>query len=256
MNTQQLISRLAIAASLLTAATGVGAAEELKIGGGGAAMSGIFLPVKPAFEKASGITLINLQSSPKDGLVDLSKGKVEAAVAAVSIDSMIAGAAGDGVKVDKATLQVSEVGRNRTVLFVHPSNKVSKLSKEQAKGIFTGAITNWQEVGGEDKEIIVVWGKGTPGQNAQFSKEVLDGAAVAKDVLESGNYVKIKETVAATPEAIGIDPFGIADASVKVIENDPPLTSPIILVTTGKPSAKVQKLIDFVKGEGKPFTKQ
>jgi len=257
MKANRLLGSVAIAASLMTAAAAdLAAAEELKIGGGGAAMSGIFLPVKPAFEKASGITLINLQSSPKEGLVDLSKRKVEAAVAAVSVDSMIAGAAKDGVNIDKATLQVSEVGKNRTVLLVHPSNQVARLSKDQVKGIFTGTIANWKEVGGEDKEIIVVWGKGTPGQNAQFSKEVLDGAAVAKDVLESGNYAKIKETVAATPEAIGIDPFGMADASVKVIESDPPLTSPIIVVTTGKPSAKVQKLIDFVKGEGKQFTRQ
>ncbi|HPT51090.1 MAG TPA: substrate-binding domain-containing protein [Accumulibacter sp.] len=255
MRTTNFIHSAVIATSLWVAAVSVNAAEELKIGGGGAAMSGIFLPVKPAFEKATGITLINLQSSPKDGLVDLSKGKVDAAVAAVPVDSMIAGAAKDGVTIDKATLQVAEVGKNRTVMFVHPSNKVAKLSKEQAKGIFTGTIGNWKEVGGDDREIIVVWGKGTPGQNAQFSKEILDGAPVAKDALESGNYAKIKETVSSTPEAIGIDPFGMADNSVKVVDSEPPLSGPIIVVTIGKPTAKVQRLIDYVKGEGKAFTK-
>jgi len=256
MKVKKLLCSLAAIGCVATVFSGVAVAEELKIGGGGAAISTIFLPVKPAFEKATGITLINLQSSPKDGLVDMTKGKVDAAVAAVPVESMISGAAKDGVAVDKATLQVTEVGKNRTVLFVHPSNKVSKLTKAQVKGIFTGTIANWKEVGGDDKEIIVVWGKGTPGQNAQFSKEVLEGAAVAKDALESGNYAKIREAVAATPEAIGIDPFGMSDASVKVVENDPPVTSPIIVVTSGKPSARVQKLIDYVKGEGKQFTKQ
>lgn len=256
MGAFKFLGCLAIIGSVATAGVGSVAAEELKIGGGGAAMSTIFLPVKPAFEKATGITLINLQSSPKDGLVDLAKGKVEGAVAAVSVDGMIAGAAKDGVTVDKATLQVTEVGQNRIVLFVHPSNKVAKLTRDQVKGIFTGAIVNWKDVGGDDRDIIVVWGKGTPGQNAQFAKEVLDGAPVAKDALESGNYAKIREAVAATPEAIGIDPFGMSDATVKVVENDPPLTSPIILVTLGKPSAKLQKLIDYVKGEGKQYTKQ
>lgn len=256
MNAKSLINSMAMAALLTGTSLGLALADELKVGGGGAAMSTIFHPAKPAFEKATGITLINLQSSPKDGLVDLAKGKVEAAVAAVSVDGMIAGAAKDGVAIDKATLQVTEVGKNRVVMFVHPSNKVGTLTKAQVKGIFTGTIGNWKEVGGDDKDIIVVWGKGTPGQNAQFTKEVLDGAAVAKDALESGNYAKIKETVAATPEAIGIDPFGMHDQSIKVIENDPPVTSPIILVTSGKPSVKVQKLINFVTGEGKQFTKQ
>lgn len=252
----RLINRLAIAAALFAAASDTVVAEEIRIGGGGAAMSTIFLPVKPAFEKATGMTLINLQSTPKDGLIDLSKGKVDAAVAAVTVDSMIAGAAKDGVPVDKASLHVAEVGKNRTVLLVHPSNKVAKLSRSQIKGIFTGTIGNWKEVGGDDREIIVVWGKGTPGQNAQFARDALDGEAVAKDALESGNYAKIKETVAATPEAVGIDPFGMADSSVRVIDTDPPLSGSIILVTTGKPSAKVQRLIDYVKGEGKSHTKQ
>lgn len=235
---------------------GLACAEDIKVGGGGASMATIFQPVKPQFEKATGITVINLQSSPKDGLADLLAGKVEIAAGAVTLDSMVAGVTKDGGKVDPAALVKHEVGTNRTVLFVHPSNTVAKLSKAQLKGIFTGKITNWKDVGGADKEIIVVWGKGTPGQNAQFTQLVLDGEPVAKDVLDSTNYAKIKETVSATPEAIGIDPFGMADNTVKVIDSDPLLTSPIIAVTLGKPSPKVQKLLDYVRGEGKAHTRQ
>lgn len=224
-------------------------AEEIKVGGGGASISAVFAPVKAPFEKSSGDTLMILQSSPKDGMVDLVKGKVDLATGAVPLDSMVAGAEKEGVKIDRGRLTVQEVGANRTAIFVHPSNKVSKLSKEQLKGIFTGKTANWKEVGGDDKDIIVVWGKGTPGQNAQFKKEILDGEEVVKDVLDTTNYAKIKESVAATPEAIGIDPFGLADASVKVVDT-PVLTSPILAITIGKPSAKVQKLLDYVKGEG------
>lgn len=229
--------------------------EEIKVGGGGAAIAGVFNPVKSHFEKATGINLIVLQSSPKDGLVDLVNGKLDAAVAAVPLESMVKGAEAAGVKVDQASLVKTEVGKNRTLLFVHPSNTVPKLSKEQVKGIFTGKIVNWKEVGGPDRDIIVVWGKGTPGQNAQLTKEVLDGEAVTADALESGNYAKIRETVAATPEAIGIDPHGLADATVKALEQEPEVASPIIVVTKGKPSAGVQKLIDFVHGAGKAFLK-
>lgn len=229
--------------------------EEIKVGGGGAAISGVFNPVKPHFEKATGDTLIILQSSPKDGLVDLAKGKVDLSTAAVSLESMLAGAEKDGVKIDPATLVKQEISTNRTAIFVHPSNKTAALSREQLKGIFTGKIVNWKEVGGDDKDIIVVWGKGTPGQNAQFKKEILDGAEPMKDVLETTNYAKIKETVAATPEGIGIDPFGMADASVKVVET-PALTSPIIAITVGKPSARVQKLLDYIKGDGNKYLKK
>lgn len=247
------IAVLALVAGVAVPAAGF--AEEIKVGGGGAAIAGVFNPVKPHFEKATGINLIVLQSSPKDGLVDLVNGKLDAAVAAVPLESMVKGAEAAGVKVDAAVLVRTEVGKNRTLLFVHPSNTVQKLGKDQVKGIFTGKIVNWKEVGGPDRDIIVVWGKGTPGQNAQLTKEVLDGEAVTAEALESGNYAKIKETVAATPEAIGIDPHGLADATVKTLEQEPEVASPIIVVTKGKPSAGVQKLIDYIRGDGKAFLK-
>jgi len=256
MGTRSRYSLSLVAFFVAFGTVGLANGEDIKVGGGGAAMSTIFQPVKPQFEKATSITVINLQSSPQDGLADLLAGKVEVATAAVPLDSMVAGVIKNGVKVDPAALVTQDIGTNRTVLLVHPSNKVGKLSKDQIKGIFTGKIANWKEVGGDDKEIVVVWGKGTPGQNGQFSRTVLDGEPVAKDVLESTNYAKIKETVSATPEAIGIDPFGMADNTVKVIDSDPLLTSPIIAVTVGKPSPKVQKLFDYVRGEGKAYTRQ
>lgn len=231
-------------------------AEEIRVGGGGAAMSTIFDPIVSQYEKSSGHFITRRPSSPKNGLMELAAGKLDLATAAVSLESMISGAAKDGIIIDQNSLHQEVIGTNRTVLFVHPSNKVSKLTKEQIKGIFTGKIANWKEVGGDDRVIVVAWGIGTPGQNAQFGKMVLDNESVTKEAMETTNYAAIKEAVGSTPEAIGIDPFGMADETVKVIANDPELSSPIIAVTMGKPSPKVQKLIDFVKGDGKKYTRQ
>lgn len=229
-------------------------ADEIRIGGGGAAISSVFKPIRPHFEKATGHTLVILQSSPKNGFIDMVQGRLDAAVAAVPIESMIKGAEGDGLKVDPVTVQKTDVARNRTVILLHKDNPIAKLSKEQLKGIFTGKIQNWKEVGGKDMPIIVVWGKASPGQNAQFTREILDGEAVLKDRLDSTDYAGIKGDVAATPEAIGIDPIGLADASVHV-PGSPEITSPVIIVTKGMPSANVQKLIDYVKGEGTQYIK-
>ncbi len=231
-------------------------AAEIKIGGGGAAMSSVFTPVAAPFEKVTGIHLVVLQSTPKDGFVALLKGEVQAAAAAVPIESMIKGAEGDGQKVDPASLKIEEVATNRTVLIVHKDNPVTKLNKEQIKGIFTGKTTNWKEVGGKDMAIIVVWGKGTPGQNAQLAKVMLDGGTVTNEVLESGNYAKVRSDVAANAEAVGIDPFGMVDATVKAVETDPVMTSPIIVVTKGDPSPEVRKLIDYVKRDGAQYIKK
>ena len=230
-------------------------ADEVKVAGGGAAINTVFKPVAPYFEKATGIYLVSTQSTPKDGLVSLLNGSADAATAAVPLQSMIRGAEKDGLKVDPAALQQLEIATGKTVVLVHPSNPVTKLSKDALKGIFTGKITNWKQVGGPDRDIMVVWGKKSPGQNALFTKVILDGEAVVKEVLDTTDYFGIKQNVGSNPEAIGIDPLGVADATVKVVES-PEVTSPIIIVTKGAPSANVKKLIDFIKGDGKQYIRQ
>lgn len=232
------------------------AADEIRVGGGGAAMMTVFQPIKPHFEKATGITLINLQSSPKGGLVNLLEGRVDLSVAAHALDSLIAALAQENVQVNAARLVQQTIGVNRTVVLVHPSNPVRHLSKEQLKGLFTGRTANWRLVGGDERDVLVVWGRGTPGQNADFTRRVLDGESVTKDVLETANYVDIKKTVAATPEAIGIDTVSVTDETVKVVDSDAPLSNPIIAVTLGPPSAKVQRLLDYVRGEGRAHIRQ
>jgi phosphate transport system substrate-binding protein len=231
-------------------------ADEIKVGGGGAAISSIIRPVSAPFRKATGISVVTMPSTPKDGLVALAKGEVDAATAAVPLESMIAGAKQDGVSIDPGTLQQQVVGTNKTVVVVHAANPVAKLSKEQLKAIFAGTITNWKDVGGKDQDIIVVWGTRSPGQNALFIKGILDGAPVTKDVLETTDYEGIKQAVGANPEAIGIDPLGLAEGPVKPIYTDPEITSPVIIVTKGKPSSSVQKFIDYVKGDGQRSLKR
>ncbi len=230
-------------------------ADEIKVGGGGASIAGVFSRVKDAYQKASGDQVSIIQSSPAKGLAGLARGNLDIATGAVPLDGMIAGAAKEGVVVDKGTLAVMTVATSRTMIMTHPAVKVAALTKDQIKGIFTGKIGNWKEVGGADGDIIVVWGKNTPGQNAQFIKEVLDGEAVAKDALDATDYKSIKESVANTPGAIGIDPYSITDSTVN-LPQIPAITSPILLITKGKPSAKVQKLIDFIAGSGKGLIKQ
>jgi phosphate transport system substrate-binding protein len=230
-------------------------AEEIRVGGGGASIAAVFNPLKEAFQKATGDQLSIIQSSPAKGMAELGRGNLDLATGAVPLDSMISGAVKEGVTVDPASLVVKTIATSRTVIMVHPSVKVARLSKEQIKGIFTGKIANWKDVGGEPGDIIVVWGKNTPGQNAQFIKEILDGEAVAKDALDATDYKSIRENVANTPGSIGIDPYSIADASVKLPEV-PTITSPILAITKGAPSPRVQRLLDFIAGAGNRLIRQ
>ena len=89
-------------------------AEDIKVGGGGAAMATIFQPVKPQFEKATSITVINLQSSPQDGLADLLEDvQASAGDPAFLENGMGVAAGGDGI--------LFGVADHRHQLAIHPN---------------------------------------------------------------------------------------------------------------------------------------
>lgn len=231
-------------------------AEELKIAGGAAPVENVLKPIAGPFEKATGIKLQIVPSGPKNAFLDLEKGVVEAAAAGLTMEQWLDLLKKEGIEVkDPSLYQPVVIGKDRIVVLLHKDNPVSKLTKEQLKGIFTGKITNWKEVGGKDQPIIVVWGKLIPGTNKLFVERMLDGEKVLKDVLEATTADEIKQIVASNPEAVGIGPIAVVDATVKAPEI-PEIARPITLITKGKPSPKVQKLIDFIKGEGQKYIKQ
>ena len=133
-------------------------------------------------------------------------------------------------------------------MFLNKSNPVSRLTKEQLKGIFTGKITNWREVGGEDREIAVYWSKETTYLNMVFTKTILDGEPVTPKALPGGNHFNLRKLAITTPGAIVINTNGLIMPNLKVPEI-PQMPLPIMAVTKGKPSAKVQKVLDFYREE-------
>jgi phosphate transport system substrate-binding protein len=139
----------------------------------------------------------------------------------------------------------------RYAIIVNKENPVAKLTKEQLAAIFTGKSQNWKEFGGSDQPIVVIWSSLTPGTNALFVKKILDGAVPTKDVMDVKSVADIRNTIASLPEGIGIVAENNIDATIKKVQSPEFKSSPIILITVGKPSPNVQRLVDFIKGDGK-----
>ncbi len=232
-----------------------GLAEELKIGGGAAPMNAILKRIKDPFEKATGIKLTLLEQGPKLALLELLKGNIDAAASGLTIEEWQGLMKKEGQDVNWADLQGYVIGKSRAVVIINKNNPVNKLSKEQLKGIFTGKIANWKEVGGPDMPIIVVWANLTPGMNSLYLKKALDGITPLKEVLEATTGPNLKQHVAANPEAIGITSSAVADETVKVPEQ-PLAESDITLVVKKNPPPALLKLIEFIKGEGQKYIKK
>lgn len=240
---------------VLTCIVGAAYADEIKVGAGAAPSNSILKPVKEHFEKSTGIKLTIIEQGPKLAMQEVIRGTIDAAGAGLTFDEWIDMMKKEGIEVNRAELQAHVIGKSKAVVMINKANPVTKLTKEQLKGIFTGKITNWKDVGGKDMPIIIVWAKLTPGMNSLFVNKVLDGETVLKEVLEATTGADLRQNIVSNPEAIGISASSVADETVKVPEQ-PDAVSDIILVTKGKPSANVQKLIDFIKGEGQKYIKK
>lgn len=250
--------RLIFAALCVTSLTGISptGAEELKIGAGGAPTENILKPIRDHFEKATGIKLYISSSGPKNAFIDLEKGNIDAAAAGLSYQDWqdLMKKERSEVKDPAAYIPVV-VGKDRIVVIVHKDNKIKKLTAEQLKGIFAGEIASWKEVGGDDAPILVVMGKLTPGTNSMFANKFMDGKPVTKEVLDATSADDVKLNVVSNPSAVAFGPLALVDDKVNTPET-PELSRDIILLTKGKPSPKVQKLIEFIKGEGQKYIKK
>jgi phosphate transport system substrate-binding protein len=223
-------------------------ADEIKIEGGGTSITTIFMPIKERFEKMRGDSLSIVESTAVKGLIALNEGKVDIATGAHPLEDLIAGAAQKGVIIDPSSLVATKVEENRLVVVTNRNNPVAKLTKDQLKGIFTGKITNWKDVGGKDLPVEVVWGKDTLGQNIQFTRIALDGQPVTANVRQATTYRSIAEVVGEGPGAIGVIPLQISTPATRALDTIS-ITSPMYVITKGRPSEKVQEVIDFYKTE-------
>jgi phosphate transport system substrate-binding protein len=104
------------------------------------------------------------------------------------------------------------------VVVTHPSNKVKNLTMDQVKQIFTGEVTNWKELGGDDLEIVVVSREDGSGSRDAFQEIVgyTSGELVRTSIIASGNG-NIKTTVATNKHAVGFISFEYIDPSISTI---------------------------------------
>lgn len=87
---------------------------------------------------------------------------------------------------------------------VNASNKVTDLSTDDFIGIFTGKITNWKDVGGDDMDIVLVTRPSSSGTRALFKSWALNGEEEASnEALETDDSGTLLQTVEQNEGAIG-----------------------------------------------------
>ena len=146
-------------------------------------------------------------------------------------------------------------------IVVDPANTVTDLTKQQLTDIYSGTITNWSEVGGNNAPIVVVGREAGSGTRGAF-EEILGLEDMCKYSNELDSTGAVMARVASTPGAIGYVSLDVLDDSVKALnlEGVEPtaeniksgsyfLSRPFVMATKGEISEQnevVQALFDFI----------
>ncbi|MEI7502477.1 MAG: PstS family phosphate ABC transporter substrate-binding protein [Paludibacter sp.] len=102
-------------------------------------------------------------------------------------------------------------------VIVNPSNGVSKLTRAQLEGIFTGKITNWKQVGGSDLKITPYSRETSSGTYEFFKEHVLLNKNYANAILSMPATGAIVQSVSQTKGAVGYVGLAYLNSNVKAI---------------------------------------
>jgi len=133
-------------------------------------------------------------------------------------------------------------------VIVHPSNPARDLTVEQVRDIYLGKITNWKEIGGPDKPIVVISRDTNSGTYECFEELVMNKQKMAATVEYVGSNGAMRQRVQSTPTAIGYAGLGFVDRTVKalsvngvqpsratVVSGVYPIARPLYMFTNGYP---------------------
>lgn len=224
----------------------VSAAAEIKVSGEADACKGMFELIKEQVRDEIGASLLVKPTSSEQALLDLDKGDIDIATTDIPLETLISDLENKGYLILPESFQVQGIGTNTILVYLNKANRVTALSQGQLRDIFTGKVTNWKQVGGDNQKIVVVWGENSPDHNRLFSRYIIGSRPVTKEVVMASDQQDIIERVVRTPGAIGIASHVYKSGRTRN-PKIPFVSAKVIAITKGAPAEDAQKLLEVVK---------
>jgi phosphate transport system substrate-binding protein len=247
----------AVPTILLAALTLVGvqcASAELSYGGSSTIGEGVIHDAARVFTARTGVPFSRIGiSGSADAIPLVTRGKV-----------VIGGLSRSLTPAERqAAIFHQIIGYDALTVTVHADNPVGGLPRERLKGIYTGRIRNWREVGGRDAPIALITEQVSKarGQIVEVQRRIMDGApyrADRREVETGADEVRalLSErdgvTVLARPYLTkGLKPVAIEGYLPDIIHvrsGAYPLSRPLVIVIARDHSAEARRFLDFLLG--------
>lgn len=151
------------------------------------------------------------------------------------------------------------IARDAIAVIVNKANPVSQLTLQQISDIYSGKISNWKEVGGEDRPIVRLSRETNSGTHVYFLETVLrqgnkkDKTLFSMDTLLLPSSEGIINEVRSNPNAIGYDGLGYVPKDLKMLaiaqKEGQPYVLPSIASVNDKSYAIARDLYMYTAGE-------
>ncbi len=170
------------------------------------------------------------------------------------------------------------VARDAIAVVVNPSNPVSRLTMQQISDIYTGKIVNWNELGGENRPIVLLSRESNSGTYVYFLENVVRmGDSKSKllfspDTLLMPSSEGISSEIRQNPNAIGYDGLGYVTPDQKVVaisksnsgpfvipspatvnDGSYPVARPLYMYTAGQPRGQIRDYINWILDGGQTY---
>jgi len=158
------------------------------------------------------------------------------------------------------TLEPVAIAVDGIAIIVSPKNTVSNLTMNQTRDIFTGNITNWNQLGGSDAKINVINREEGSGTRDSIQTIVLKGGNFSGGIVQSSTGA-VRTTVSQDANAIGYISSAEVDSSVKAVNIDGlaptydniasrtyKIQRDLFFVTKGDPSGLASQFLNFTLG--------
>jgi phosphate transport system substrate-binding protein len=170
----------------------------------------------------------------------------------------------------KVRLRKVPVARDSVAVIVNADNPVNDMTLAELKAVFTGEISNWSKVGGNDEKIDVLARETGSGTSKFFISHVLKRSTIAKSATTVPSIETMMETIAnnknaigyAGMEALGEKPGKIKSLKLQLITDGTavgataasaiggyPLSRPLFMFMDHDAKPSAQKFIDFCLSE-------
>ncbi|HBY06658.1 MAG TPA: phosphate-binding protein [Chloroflexi bacterium] len=163
------------------------------------------------------------------------------------------------------------IARDAIAVIINPENPVNELTLQQISDIYSGKISNWQQVGGEDRPIVRLSRETNSGTHVYFLEEVLrlgekdNKTLFSTDTLLLPSSEGIGAEVRQNPNAIGYDGLGYVTDDMKVVavaraagspyvipsadsvnQGDYPIARDLYMYTDGPPNEVVATYLEWI----------